>query len=79
MLAGKKKINYFKNEARSFYLETKYDGQRIQLHFSKEEIKLFSRNGIDMTMTYEDILGYCKDAICDCEVILDGELVVWNV
>jgi DNA ligase-4 len=26
MLAGKKKIEYFKHETRTFYLETKYDG-----------------------------------------------------
>jgi DNA ligase 4 len=76
MLAGKKKIDYFKTETRSFYLETKYDGERQQVHFSRDQIKLFSRNGVDNNMVYEDLIAVLKDSIQADACILDGEIIV---
>jgi len=58
MLAGKKKISFFKeNESKMYYVETKFDGERLQAHKRGEEIKLFSRNGVDYTKLYE---GFVK-------------------
>lgn len=37
MLAGKKKIAYFKDQSeRTFFVETKFDGERLQVHKSKD-------------------------------------------
>ena len=53
MLAGKKKIGYFKEQENiTYFVETKYDGERLQAHKSKTDIKLFSRNAIDYTKLY---------------------------
>jgi ATP-dependent DNA ligase len=53
MLAGKKKIGYFRDtEHITYYVETKYDGERLQAHKCKDKIKLFSRNAIDYTKLY---------------------------
>ena len=46
MLAGRKKIDLFRTDPRLFYIETKFYGQRLQAHIDKEQIRLYSRNGI---------------------------------
>lgn len=37
MLAGKKKITFFK-EGKLYYVETKFDGERVQAHKSGEKV-----------------------------------------
>ena len=32
-----------------FYIETKYDGERMQLHKNGRKYRFFSRNGMDFT------------------------------
>jgi DNA ligase 4 len=53
MLAGKKKINYFQDSSKVYYVETKYDGERLQAHKKGTEVKLFSRNAVDYSKIYE--------------------------
>ena len=61
------------------YIETKYDGERIQCHVHDNEVKFFTRNAIDYTYLYGPKL---KDVIVknvnSKSVILDGEIVVWD-
>ena len=52
MLAGKKKINFFQQSQKNYYVETKFDGERLQAHKKGNEIKLFSRNAVDYSKTY---------------------------
>lgn len=72
MLAGKKNINYFKNQSREFYLETKYDGERIQAHYDGNEVRLFSRNGVNYSHVYKEIIQLLKQKIQADACILDG-------
>ena len=56
MLAGKKKINYFQNSSKLYYVETKYDGERLQAHKKGNEVRLFSRNAVDYSKIYEEFV-----------------------
>ncbi|KAJ3298780.1 DNA ligase (ATP) [Rhizoclosmatium sp. JEL0117] len=71
---------------KTFWIETKLDGERMQLHKSGGNYKWFSRNAKDYTHLY----GGYKDeklaqAIHDCFIpqtencILDGEMMSYNV
>ncbi|KNC52955.1 DNA ligase [Thecamonas trahens ATCC 50062] len=62
-------------------IETKYDGERLQVHYSKDRIALFSRSGKDYTREYlASVQPLLEKAIPSSvhTLILDGELVVWN-
>jgi ATP-dependent DNA ligase len=64
MLAGKKKIGFFReNEHMAYYVETKYDGERLQAHKCKNNIKLFSRNAIDYSKLYEQFVEVLNDLV----------------
>lgn len=78
-LAGKKKMKYFSStQAKEYFVENKYDGERIQAHIDKtlNKVKLFSRNAIDYTHIYEEIAEMLKDHVQVDSCILDGEVVV---
>ena len=72
---------------RMFYIETKYDGERCQLHKKGELFRYFSRNGKDFTHEYgEDasdprlftsVISACLDSSVE-EIILDGEICAWG-
>lgn len=60
--------------------EIKYDGFRCGLQWTKEEIKLISRNGKDLTKQFPEIIAACQQVhnqIADqLPLFLDGELVI---
>ncbi|NHI93204.1 MAG: ATP-dependent DNA ligase [Candidatus Lokiarchaeota archaeon] len=58
-------------------IEYKYDGMRIQAHYNKGIIHLFSRNLEDISSQFPDIIGYL-DAIEADQFIIDGECVGIN-
>lgn len=68
--------------SKPFYVETKYDGERMQLHKKRDEYKYFSRNGHDYASTYGSspfvgnltphIHGCFKPGVDNC--IIDGEM-----
>ncbi|XP_062971961.1 DNA ligase 4 [Elgaria multicarinata webbii] len=70
----------------NFYIETKLDGERIQLHKDGDVYKYFSRNGYDYTQQFgasplEGSLtpfahNVFKNDIQNC--ILDGEMMAYN-
>lgn len=60
-----------------FYVETKFDGERIQVHFDEENIRLFSRNCHEVTDIYAPALSASlRESIKAKAAILDGEVVV---
>ena len=60
-----------------FVIETKYDGERIQLHFDENDIKVYSRNCHDVTNIYGAFFSsFIRQSIGACAGILDGELAV---
>mmetsp|Transcript_9549 Transcript_9549/g.28849 ORF Transcript_9549/g.28849 Transcript_9549/m.28849 type:complete len:496 (-) Transcript_9549:2577-4064(-) len=62
-----------------FYLEPKYDGERLQLHKMGGDVRCFSRNALETTDLYG---SWLRDAVlssvhaADC--VLDGEVLLWN-
>jgi DNA ligase-4 len=64
-------------EGKEFLIETKFDGERIQVHFTPEQMRYFTRNANDYTHIYgqkmTDIIRQCVNAH---SAILDGEIVV---
>ena len=61
-------------KGREFYIETKYDGERCQLHKQGDTFRFFSRNGFDFTCDYGEskvwiveyviiILSFCHSVI----------------
>jgi ATP-dependent DNA ligase len=55
--------------------EIKFDGYRVQLHLSNDDIKVFTRRGNDWTKRFKKIAGdaYLINA---GSAIIDGEVVV---
>ncbi|EFN81039.1 DNA ligase 4 [Harpegnathos saltator] len=74
--------------SKNYYVQTKYDGERSQIHMSHGRYKYFTRNGFEITkkplLGGIDSLGYLSVKFAqfldpDCtSFILDGELMVWN-
>lgn len=70
----------------SFYIETKLDGERMQMHKDGDVYKYFSRNGYDYTQQFGAsplegsltpyIHNIFKNNIQNC--ILDGEMMAFN-
>ncbi|XP_013776591.1 DNA ligase 4-like isoform X1 [Limulus polyphemus] len=70
----------------TFYIETKYDGERIQLHKNQNVYKYFSRSGNEYTKNFGScplegtitpyICNSFKNSVKNC--ILDGEMVGYN-
>ncbi|NWT81852.1 DNLI4 ligase, partial [Lanius ludovicianus] len=71
---------------RTFYIETKLDGERMQMHKDGDVYKYFSRNGFDYTQQFGAsplegsltpfIHNVFKSNIQNC--ILDGEMMAFN-
>ena len=90
MLADRCTIGEFHRSmtGRDFYVETKYDGERMQLHMKDGRFKFYSRNGFDFTEDFgssADSSGmfsfYAASALKKAKVgsvILDGEICAYN-
>ncbi|KAK8730552.1 hypothetical protein OTU49_008063, partial [Cherax quadricarinatus] len=71
---------------KAFYSETKYDGERSQIHKKGNVYKYFSRNGFDFTSNFggDRDCGLFTPHLHPLfpahvkEVILDGEMVGWS-
>ncbi|SFL80712.1 bifunctional non-homologous end joining protein LigD [Gracilibacillus orientalis] len=71
------------NEAPSeneWIYQVKYDGYRCGLHWTDQEVKLWSRNGHDLSATFPEIISWCKQHASSFQthlpLLLDGELVI---
>ncbi|MHA1356061.1 MAG: ATP-dependent DNA ligase, partial [Candidatus Heimdallarchaeota archaeon] len=59
-------------------LEFKYDGERVQAHINKNEIKLFSRNLNEITPMFPDVVEALKKSLTVTNVIIEGEITAWD-
>jgi DNA ligase-1 len=55
--------------------EYKYDGARIQLHKSDDEVRIFSRRLTDVTESLPEIVETVAENVKANEVVLEGEVV----
>ena len=64
-----------------FWVEPKFDGWRIQLHKSGQDMRLYSRTGNNYTNTYISIVKKIQTErllkVDKC--ILDGEILTWDI
>lgn len=72
-------LNFSKN---NFYIQPKYDGLRLQIHFDNEKICCFSRNLLNMNNMFPEIEKFFKE-ICQKnnikKIIVDGEILVFDL
>jgi len=59
-------------------VETKYDGLRLQWHFDKNKVEIFSRNQERMTHMFPDIIQGIKKQVRAKSAIGEGEAVAFN-
>lgn len=59
-------------------VEPKFDGFRLQAHFKKGEVKLFTRNLEEVTFMYPDIEKGIKEQAKAGEAIFEGEAIAYN-
>jgi ATP-dependent DNA ligase I len=84
MLCGRRDISRAKDLGNVFegpyWVETKYDGERALIHIQRRRMRVFSRYLQDATSIYNTLLIHIKRALDKNvdNVILDGEIVVWN-
>lgn len=57
----------------NYIIDTKYDGNRYQIHISNNDVIIFNRTGKIVTEQFRDIaslqdISICKDMILDCEI-----------
>jgi DNA ligase-4 len=89
MLADKVDNNEIESQMgnQSFYIEVKYDGERMQAHMGSDgQFKFYSRNGFDFTEEFGakpsdgKFSKYIKDALASNveSIILDGEICPYN-
>lgn len=56
-------------------IEAKYDGVRVQIHYSGNKVKVFSRRLTDVTNNLPEIVDIIKRKIHVNDVILEGEVI----
>lgn len=69
-----------------YYVQTKMDGERFQIHIDLERYHYFSRRGFDYTANFgkDSTAGSLTPDLCDVfkvpvtNCILDGEMMVWD-
>jgi len=59
-------------------VEVKYDGFRCQVHKSKNDVALFSRNQERTTPMFPEIADACREVFGKQEVILEGEALAYD-
>lgn len=78
--ARQKPLDIPKSMSPPYFVETKYDGERILIHIQKRKTRVFSRYLQNSTTLYGKIIREIRQAL-DKSVkscILDGELLVWD-
>ena len=65
--------------AHRYVLQTKLDGERLQVHKDGARVQVFTRSGRDATALYGARVGAAvRRGVAARQCILDGELVVWD-
>jgi DNA ligase-1 len=65
-------------ESEEIAAEEKYDGERIQAHKNRDEVKLFSRRLTDVTNQFPVVADEVSRRISAEKAVLDGEVVAYN-
>ncbi|XP_048509879.1 DNA ligase 4 isoform X2 [Athalia rosae] len=79
-------VGKFFTEQESYYVQTKHDGERFQIHIRAGEFRYFSRNAYDFTEAYgkSTSAGSLSSQIFkllnpSCRsIIMDGEMMGWH-
>ncbi len=56
-------------------IEAKYDGERMQVHKTKDKITIFSRQMENITGQFPDVVKCLKEHVSGKEYIIEGEIV----
>ena len=56
-------------------VEAKYDGERMQVHKSKDKITIFSRRMENITEQFPDVVAYLKEQVSGREYVIEGEII----
>ncbi|MDP3698486.1 MAG: ATP-dependent DNA ligase [Nanoarchaeota archaeon] len=56
-------------------VEAKYDGERMQVHKTKDGITIFSRRMENITEQYPDVLKYLQEHVSGKDYVIEGEIV----
>ena len=59
-------------------VERKYDGFRCQVHKAGDDIKIFSRNLEDMTVSFPEIVEGARRQVVASTAIFEGEALAYN-
>ena len=59
-------------------LEYKLDGERLQIHVNKKQVKIFSRRLEDITNHYPDAIEAVRKSIDISDAILEAEIIAIN-
>ena len=69
-------------ESSEWLYEVKYDGLRLTLLWTENDIKLMSKNHIDLSENFPEVIHYCRQIQSSLSeyfpIQLDGELVILN-
>src|SRR5215218_3374590 len=57
--------------------ELKWDGYRLAVVHDDNGVRLWSRNGTDLTARFPDVAAAASEHV-DIGTVLDGEVVIWN-
>ena len=68
------------DQIKTCLVEPKYDGFRLQAHYSKKlnQVKLYSRSLEDVTHMYPDIVEGVKQEVKADEIIIEGEAIGYS-
>lgn len=61
------------------YVQPKYDGWQIQIHKNDESVWLFGRDQENLTGKFPDIVEACRIQLSPESVILDGEIIGFDL
>jgi len=88
MLAGKLNLlqiqeflrsKFDKNPQMPILVETKFDGERIQVHLQDFAVMFFSRGGKNYSGIYSNkMAGFIRENVNAQAAVLDGEIIVWD-
>jgi DNA ligase-1 len=75
MFTAEEIINYYQ---KPLICEFKYDGIRVQMHKSGQQIRLFSRNLSDITNAFPELANAASSILDVEDFILDGEVMAFQ-
>ncbi|CAD8117992.1 unnamed protein product [Paramecium sonneborni] len=75
------KKKFLNDDLQGCFFEYKYDGERLQVHFTNGEVKLFGRSLEEKTKQYKELSKQLKEYFIKNnfdDVILDCEMICYN-